>query len=371
MNSLIKQFLYILGISILFGFIRYFSLTDYHLIDSNDQSKDYDLHTVSGNPKLSIAPPGARFLSIERAKGMYDNSSGIFIDARYPDEFDEGHILNALNIPYENLNDYEYEDILDSLAISVAVTEDSVFVDGWVENFLVVYCSGEGCSLSEDWAYQMSEYGPFHEDITIFHFDEGFPVWKDLGYPIKISDLDISKRTTDHQKPFLNFIDYIVIFSILLIFIFYFNDAYKHFIPSISRLVLGFIFIYFSWDKILDPKLFANMIRNYDIIPFGFENLIALILPYVEFMVGTFLVLGVFLDISAIVSTALLVMFILMIGQAYLRGKSIDCGCLLSDLSDSSSSEKRVYMIKRIIQDICFILYALIVKYRVIFKRNK
>ena len=64
-------------------------------------------------------------------------------------------------------------------------------------------------------------------------------------------------------------------------------------------------------------------------------------------------------------------MFILMIGQAYLRGKSIDCGCLLSDLSDSSSSEKRLYMLKRIVQDICFIVYALIVKYRVRFKRDK
>ena len=53
-----------------------------------------------------------------------------------------------------------------------------------------------------------------------------------------------------------------------------------------------------------------------------------------------------------------------MIGQAYLRGKSIDCGCLLSDLSDSSSSEKRIYMLKRIVQDICFIVYGVIVKYR-------
>ena len=115
----------------------------------------------------------------------------------------------------------------------------------------------------------------------------------------------------------------------------------------------------------------ANVIQNYDIVPFGLENLIALILPYVEFLIGVFLILGVFLDISAIISLGLLFMFILMIGQAYLRGKSIDCGCLLSDLSDTSSSEKRMHMIKRIIQDICFILYALIVKYRVIFKRDK
>ena len=30
-------------------------------------------------------------------------------------------------------------------------------------------------------------------------------------------------------------------------------------------MILGFIFIYFSYDKIIDPKLFASLINNYDI----------------------------------------------------------------------------------------------------------
>ena len=42
-------------------------------------------------------------------------------------------------------------------------------------------------------------------------------------------------------------------------------------------------------------------------------------------------------------------------------------GWLLTDLSDSSSSEKRIYMLKRIVQDICFIVYGVIVKYRMKF----
>ena len=121
------------------------------------------------------------------------------------------------------------------------------------------------------------------------------------------------------------------------------SDTYKSFIPIIARLILGFIFVYFSWDKILDPRLFANVIKNYDITPFGFEDLVALILPFIEFFIGIFLILGIFVDISATISLGLLFMFVLMIGQAYLRGKSIDCGCLLSDLSDTSSSEKRMH----------------------------
>ena len=357
MNSLTKQFFYILALSFVLGFIRYFMLLDYELISSS--KKNY--HTSA---EFS---PGPNLIDIDYAKEMYDNHSAIFIDARDPDEFNIGHISGSLNIPYDNIFDFEYEELLDSLAISVKI--DSEYDQ--VEKFLVVYCSGAGCTLSEDWAYSMSVSTFFHENITIFYFEEGLPVWKAMDYPIKITDLNNFQNNIETEKYFLNFIDYLVFISILLIFIFYFNDSYRQYIPVLSRMILGFIFIYFSWDKILDPKLFANIIKNYDIVPLGFENLIALFLPYIEFLIGVFLLFGIFLDISAIISTSLLFMFILMIGQAYLRGKSIDCGCLLSDLSDSSSSEKRLYMLKRIVQDICFIVYALIVKYRVRFKRDK
>jgi rhodanese-related sulfurtransferase len=336
-------------------------------MDSN--AKDY--HAIPDNAKLDIAPPGSIPINIDLAKNMYDDGTGIFIDARDSDEFNEGHISGALNIPYDNILDFEYEELFDSLAIPIMVKTDIDSGDDWIEKFLVVYCSGGGCSLSEDWAYSMSTSTFFHEDITIFYFEEGYAVWKELDYPVKFVDLDNSKQNIGFEKSFFNFIDYLVFISFLLIFIFYFNNFYQQLIPVISRMILGFIFIYFSWDKILDPKLFADVIQNYDIVPFGFENLIALFLPYIEFLIGVFLILGVFIDISAIISISLLIMFVLMIGQAYLRGKSIDCGCLLSDLSDSSSYEKRTYMLKRIVQDICFIVYAIIVKYRTRFNRDK
>ena len=341
MNSLIKQFLYILSLSIICALIRYFTLVD-SVLDSNDFS------------------PGPHLINIEYAKDLYNKGSGCFIDARDVDEFNEGHILNSINIPFGDTYD---NSLLDSLANEIALSHDGKF-----RKILIVYCSGEGCSLSEDLSNDLSDY--FFEEV-IFYFEEGFPAWKDLGYPVKTPHLDKFKNDIKPTKPFLNFIDYIIIVSIFLIFALYFSDSYKSFIPIISRLILGLIFVYFSLDKILDPSLFADVIKNYDIIPFGFENLVALILPFIEFFIGICLILGIFIDISAIISIALLIMFILMISQAYFRGKSIDCGCLLSDLSDTSSSEKRMHMLKRIAQDICFILYALMVKYRVIFKRDK
>ena len=155
-----------------------------------------------------------------------------------------------------------------------------------------------------------------------------------------------------------------------LILVLQYFDRYKHHIVSISRFILGFIFIYFSWDKIIDPVLFAKLVQNYDILPSNLINIGVLILPWIELIIGVCLILGVFLDTSALISLLLLFLFIIMIFQAFLRGKSIDCGCLLSDISEASAQNKRLHMIQRIIQDICFIGYAIIVKYRSLFKNK-
>ena len=123
------------------------------------------------------------------------------------------------------------------------------------------------------------------------------------------------------------------------------------------------IFIYFSYDKILDPLRFAQLSANYDIIPYNLEYFGALILPWIEMLIGLFLLTGVFIKTSANVALSLMVFFIFMIAQAYLRGKSIDCGCLLTNLSLESASDKRIYMLKRIVQDFYFLALTLLIKY--------
>ena len=81
-------------------------------------------------------------------------------------------------------------------------------------------------------------------------------------------------------------------------------------------------------------------------------------------IVGLCLLLGIFLEVSTSYIIAMLLFFIFMIGQAYLRGKSIDCGCLLTDLNNDSSLEKRIYMLKRIVQDLYFLLLSLIIRFK-------
>ena len=99
----------------------------------------------------------------------------------------------------------------------------------------------------------------------------------------------------------------------------------------IIRFLLGLIFVYASYDKILDPGKFARDISNYHVVPFGLENAIAIILPWLELIIGLGIIIGVCINASVFISGGLLIVFIILIAQAILRGFNIDCGCGLKE----------------------------------------
>ena len=93
------------------------------------------------------------------------------------------------------------------------------------------------------------------------------------------------------------------------------------------RISLGVVFLYASFEKIRDPGSFSANIQNYQILPYGITNLIAILLPWVELYVGACLILGVFVDGAVLLSAGMLVLFIVALGQALARGLDIECGC--------------------------------------------
>ena len=105
----------------------------------------------------------------------------------------------------------------------------------------------------------------------------------------------------------------------------------KNYLILIVRVLLGAVFLWASFDKIMDPSKFARDISNYHIIPFGLENIIAIILPWLEFFIGSGLILGLFVDGAVLLSGFLLIAFNVLIAQAMLRGFNIDCGCGLKE----------------------------------------
>lgn len=97
------------------------------------------------------------------------------------------------------------------------------------------------------------------------------------------------------------------------------------------RVMIGIVFIYASYTKIIDPDKFARSIENYHFMPFGLENTIAIILPWLELFIGLGLIFGVMIDGASMITGGLLFLFILLVLQAILRGFNIECGCGLKE----------------------------------------
>jgi len=116
------------------------------------------------------------------------------------------------------------------------------------------------------------------------------------------------------------------------------DHSRKTYILLICRLFIGFLFVFASLHKIMDPAEFAVSVRNYMIVPPSWSNVIALTLPWVELLAGALLIIGVQTKPAALLTTVMLAVFLCAVIYAYAIGLDIDCGCF----SSSSSSEGRV-----------------------------
>ncbi len=123
----------------------------------------------------------------------------------------------------------------------------------------------------------------------------------------------------------------------------------------ICRICLGLMFIYASLDKIAHPEEFAKQIGYYKALPFGLENVLAIVLPWTELIVGICLIAGLLVDGATLLSIIMMLVFILAISQAILRGIDITCGCF----KVSADSDK--LGLDTIIRDIIFLVMSYIV----------
>jgi len=124
-------------------------------------------------------------------------------------------------------------------------------------------------------------------------------------------------------------------------------------IVLIARLLIGGILIYASFNKIVDPGGFAKAIANYHIIPFGLENSMAIILPWLELIVRLCLIIVVFIDGAAFLVIVMMVVFIVAITFAILSGYNIECGCGLKP--------GELVGVQKIIEDLTYLILALII----------
>ena len=108
------------------------------------------------------AEPRLFAITLDQALELYQKGT-VFVDAREPEYYQEGHIKGAWNIPFF----LELVFKLDSLQGKDAP--------------MVIYCSGDECGSSEDLAYELQAEG----FSNLLVFKGGWTAWNTSGHPIE------------------------------------------------------------------------------------------------------------------------------------------------------------------------------------------
>ncbi|MBI3617024.1 MAG: DoxX family membrane protein [Candidatus Omnitrophica bacterium] len=94
-------------------------------------------------------------------------------------------------------------------------------------------------------------------------------------------------------------------------------------------MVIGGIFVVSGFEKLIGPyQNFLYVIQNHSFLPLFLAEFVARVLPWIEFCLGIFLVLGLWLRWTLRAVMALLLMFMAVVIQALIRNLPIgECGC--------------------------------------------
>jgi uncharacterized membrane protein YphA (DoxX/SURF4 family) len=125
----------------------------------------------------------------------------------------------------------------------------------------------------------------------------------------------------------------------------------------VLRLVLGAIFIVAGVSKVGHADMFAAQIAGFRIVPQAVIAPMAVGLPFLEILLGGYLVLGLFTRAAAWVAVAMLFAFDAAIASAVVRGMTVSCGCFgPNDVTVTTWAE--------VARDAVFVVLAVIVALR-------
>lgn len=103
-------------------------------------------------------------IEIGALKLYYDAAAALVVDARDPEDYAEGHIRGAINLPYD-------------LVVSDPALVETLDTAG---RPVVTYCGGGGCEVSVGVAEELSLAG--FERVAVYV--GGFGEWEGAGYPV-------------------------------------------------------------------------------------------------------------------------------------------------------------------------------------------
>jgi len=106
---------------------------------------------------------GATTVDAAQAKQLFDDEA-LFIDTRKDKDWDAGRVPGA-----------------EHLDVKKALTADSLAAVAGKDEAIVMYCNGHKCMRSSKGAAMAVEWGY----SKVYYFRDGFPAWKDAGYPVE------------------------------------------------------------------------------------------------------------------------------------------------------------------------------------------
>lgn len=128
-----------------------------------------------------------------------------------------------------------------------------------------------------------------------------------------------------------------------------------------ARILMGAVFLYASYDKILNPQAFAEAVYNYQILPDFAVNAVALALPWIELAAGLCLITGIWLPGGVLVCALLMCVFTAALVFNQIRGLDVHCGCFTTEAAHGPAGMWTV------IRDLCFLALSVYLLVRIVF----
>lgn len=120
----------------------------------------------------------------------------------------------------------------------------------------------------------------------------------------------------------------------------------------ILRGLLAYIFLVAGWNKARHIHIFEREVADYELLPAFLIRPFAIVLPFTEIGLGMMLLMGWGVKLAAILTTLLLMIFIVAVGINLARGRTPNCGCF-------GAGYQRQINLKLIAYDFFLLLLAL------------
>ncbi len=117
----------------------------------------------STKARFSDAAEKSLIIDLNRAVKLHESQEAIFVDARPESLYLEGHIRGALNIPWQDVDRY-FVEVINRIDR---------------EKYIITYCDGENCELSNELALFLIQMGFENVHVLV----NGWTEWQQAGLP--------------------------------------------------------------------------------------------------------------------------------------------------------------------------------------------